>query len=355
MPDMKMKKLVVPFKLKSIESDEDFFYFEGYASTFGNVDLGGDVVERGAFQTSINELNSSNTKLKVLWQHRHSEPLGIFVKFYEDDKGLFVKGKLPKDDDFVKGRVMPQMRVGSVDKMSIGYWIRENGYDVIDGIWHLKDLKLIEVSLVTLPMNELADVTDFSKSRDIVSFMNLPLADRKREWDSTSAIGRIRKFTASEDAPSKRYKRAFLWFDKENEDKFEAYKLPIADIVNDQMKAVPMGIFSAAAVISGTRGGLNIPENESKGVEINIEKYYRKMDIESPFNEKSFTITSFKDHHPRDIEHLLIMGKLRLPKMEQKQAKAFISTLKKCDVIQRVKKNITENWSDVLNGLKQIK
>jgi len=38
----------------------------------------------------------------MLWQHKMDEPVGVFYKAYEDEKGLFVEGRLPKDDEFVK-------------------------------------------------------------------------------------------------------------------------------------------------------------------------------------------------------------------------------------------------------------
>lgn len=249
------------------------------------------------------------------------------------------------------GRVIPQMKIGSVDKMSIGYSIREKGADYIDDVRHLKDLKLWEVSLVTLPMNEMADVTDMKAS---IPFQNLPLADRKRQWDSVKAIGRIRAFTNSEDKPSNRYKRAFLWYDKENANDFGSYKLPIADIVNDRMVVVPRAMFAAAALMHGAKGDTPIPEPEKACILKNIERYYEKMDLESPFEEGSFTITSFKDHHPRDIESLLRIGKLTLPQMGQKQAMKFISALKQCDIAQKVKPEEKEDWSEILNELNEM-
>lgn len=151
---MELKYLNVPFEMKANREDEEYFYFEGYASTFGNVDLGNDVIERGAF---IKSLKARNPKL--LWQHKMDMPLGVFEEVFEDDKGLFVKGKMPLADSFVRDRVIPQMKIKSVDSMSIGYCVEIEEYDKTINVRKLKEIYLYEASLVTLPMNPQATVT----------------------------------------------------------------------------------------------------------------------------------------------------------------------------------------------------
>jgi len=69
--------------------------FKGYASTFGNVDEVGDIIEQGAFTKTITERGPQGSKqIKVLWQH--SEPLGIPTVMQEDSRGLYVEGKISK-------------------------------------------------------------------------------------------------------------------------------------------------------------------------------------------------------------------------------------------------------------------
>ncbi len=287
--DVEIKHLKVPFtciETKEItENGKKYFVFKGYGSTFGNIDRVKDVVIRGAFLKSLKEMMPA-----LCWQHKWDEPLGIFTKCYEDEKGLYFEAKMPLADDFVRGRVAPQMEVGSVKSMSIGYSIDDYNYDEQSGICYLKELTLWEISPVTIPANKEALITDM---KSIVPYQNLPLADREKEWDKSSALGRVRDFTDSEDGPSSKYKNAFLWYDKEESDKFGAYKLPIADVVDGKLVAVPRAIFAAAGAMSGARGGVNIPQVEKKGIINNINKYYAKMrrefddeDIVSPF-EKS--------------------------------------------------------------------
>ena len=118
------------------------------------------------------------------------------------------------------------------------------------------------------------------------------LDDREREWDSDSAIRRVRTFTNSKDNPSSTYKNAFLYFDPDDADNFRGYKLPIADVVDGKLVAIPRAIFSAAGAISGARGGVNIPDGDKSTITTKINRYYDIMsdlfddDIESPLKYK---------------------------------------------------------------------
>lgn len=151
---MKNKYLTVPFELKEMDEDEEFFTFSGYASTFGNEDLVGDIVVKGAFLKSIKK----NPNPPVLFQHSSHSPLGIFTSMKEDDHGLFVEAKLPKSDSFVMERVIPQLKIKSIGKMSIGYIVRDSEWKGDTRI--LKEVDLIEISLVTFPANPEANITD---------------------------------------------------------------------------------------------------------------------------------------------------------------------------------------------------
>lgn len=155
-----MERLTVPFEIKEMSEDEDFFFFEGLASTFGNIDLVDDIVLPGAFKDSLGKMTP-----KVLWQHDTWQPIGMPENIGEMEDGLFIKAKLPKADTFVSGRVMPQVKVGSISSMSIGFNVED--FEITDGVRILKKVKLFEVSLVTFPANPKAIVTNFKSDRKI--------------------------------------------------------------------------------------------------------------------------------------------------------------------------------------------
>lgn len=267
----KLSYLEVPFEIKNLhddEEDDNFFIFEGLASTFNDIDLGDDVIKPGAFQKSL----LVRTPI-ILWQHRTSEPIGMPILIEERVEGLFIRARLPKDDTLVSGRVIPQMRVGSIRKMSIGFDIADS--ETEGRLRILKEINLWEVSLVTFPMNENANVTDF---KTVTAFNgSLPVASSSRVWDSTAAMRRFRQFSGSNEAPSSTYKNFFLWFDSTAPDEFGSYKLPFVDIVDGEPNAIPRGLSAARGRLDQT----DIPENDKSRVLANIERYQEKIDSET--------------------------------------------------------------------------
>ena len=118
-----------------------------------------------------------------------------------------------------------------------------------------------------------------------VRFQDLPLADRERSWDRDAAEDRVRRWAKAEDAPNPRYRKAFLWYDKDKADEFTAYKLPIADVIDGKLRAVPRGVMAAAQVLEGARGGVRLPAKDVSAVRRHVERYYDKMGEEAPFGK----------------------------------------------------------------------
>ncbi|MEV4363526.1 hypothetical protein ACWEPL_04640 [Nonomuraea sp. NPDC004186] len=117
----------------------------------------------------------------------------------------------------------------------------------------------------------------------VTRFHDLPLAERDREWDAAAADKRVRKWADAEDKPNAKYREAFIWYDADNADEFGAYKLPIADVVNGELKAVPRAVFAAAAVIEGARGGVDLPKKDIEPVKEHLARYYAKLGEEPPW------------------------------------------------------------------------
>jgi hypothetical protein len=119
----------------------------------------------------------------------------------------------------------------------------------------------------------------------VVEFQNLPLADRDRNWDGSSANKRVREWANAQDEPNERYRKAFVWYDAENKDNFTAYKFQIADVVDGKLKAVPRGVFASAVVMQGGRSGANLPEKDIDRVKSHLGRYYGKMNEAAPWDE----------------------------------------------------------------------
>ena len=134
---------------------------EGYGAVFGNVDSYGDIIQAGAFMDSLR-----GRKPKMLYQHRMEEPIGVWDEYREDQKGLYMKGRIATKS--TKGRDAYELvKAGAIDGLSIGYITRD--YDMDGNNRRLKSVDLIETSLVTMPANSEAIVTSVKNAdvRDI--------------------------------------------------------------------------------------------------------------------------------------------------------------------------------------------
>lgn len=139
-----------------LESADESGEFSGYAAVFGNKDSGGDIIEKGAFSKTIRE---DFDRIKILSQHTACElPIGKPLELREDDKGLFIRGKI---SDTAKGRdIQTLMKDGVLNELSIGYDAVEFDYDSEQGVRRLKEIKLWEVSIVTWAMNDQAKIDE---------------------------------------------------------------------------------------------------------------------------------------------------------------------------------------------------
>lgn len=154
-----MKHYAFVLETKALDAAGEF---EGYASTFGNVDQGGDIVEPGAFIKSVVKAKSDGRVIPMLWQHDQREPIGVWKDISEDAKGLYVKGQLLIEDDPVARRAYGHLKAKSIGGMSIGYSVPAGGSEPDEkrrGVMRLSEINLREISLVTMPMNIDAKVT----------------------------------------------------------------------------------------------------------------------------------------------------------------------------------------------------
>ena len=122
----------------------------GYASLFGKADQGGDVVDTGAYSASLEKLTQKGGRVKMLWQHDPTQPIGVWDDVREDASGLWVKGRILRDVE--KGREAAALiEAGAIDGLSIGYRTVRSTKNAKGGRL-LSELELWEVSLVTFPM-----------------------------------------------------------------------------------------------------------------------------------------------------------------------------------------------------------
>lgn len=147
------KGFTLPLDVKLLTDTGEF---EGYASTFGNEDLGADIVMSGAFSESLTKRPAE--KVKMLYQHWSDKIIGKWTDLREDSKGLYAKGKLFLNVQL--GREVHEiMREGQLDGMSIGFRTLVDEWDREKNVRRLLKVDLKEISVVTFPMNEEATVS----------------------------------------------------------------------------------------------------------------------------------------------------------------------------------------------------
>ena len=134
--------------------------FTGYAAVTGNVDLGNDIILKGAFQDSLAKTDPS--KVRVLWQHDWNNPIGKTFSMQEDDKGLRVDGELLLDIERARD-TRTLIKNNAIDGLSIGFTIDDFSYDNNTRV--IKKLTVHEYSFVTFAMNPNALVNDMKSCK----------------------------------------------------------------------------------------------------------------------------------------------------------------------------------------------
>lgn len=311
---MDKMKQTFQFRVKNFRENEDekshIGTVEGHISTFGNVDRDGDIFESTAFDRTLIELQSSGKIfLPMLWQHKIDAPIGGFPlrEMRTDGKGLFVVGEINLETQ--GGRdAFALLKQGVINEFSIGFIPKESRIEGKNRIF--EDVDLLEASLVTIPSNTQATITNV---KSVVPFQNIPIAcrngepDRSLRWDSKSAERRIQEFTKCDGEPSVEYKTAFLMVDCENSGSFDAYKLPIVDVIDGKLAVIPRAVFAAASALQGACSGIDMSDSDRRDIIKNLEIYYHEMGYQSPF-EKGFGINEIKSSPIKTVKKMLQRG-----------------------------------------------
>lgn len=269
------------FDIKTLHDHDDestVFRFEGFASTFGNIDLDNDIIMPGAFTETLREMTP-----KMLWQHDMREVIGKFDFIEERPEGLFVRGSMPLSDSFVNGRVVPQLKHGSLDQMSIGF-IVVNSQRNDRGIREITRVKLFEISLVTIPANPLASITDM---KSFGGFKDLDLStDLVLDDDAHSRLTELHSDTDGEAYKS-----------------FHIVGKQFVDFIDGNPVA------SWLAVVECAKAQILAKEKDDDAVK-HIEAYYDKADRPSPFRSKCGVcdVDMVKSMDKKEIEKFMQSG-----------------------------------------------
>jgi uncharacterized protein len=138
------------------------FRIKGYASVFNVVDNHNDLINKGAFQDSIKR-HTEEGRIKFLWQHSHVEPIGVIEELYEDEVGLYLKASINNNTQLGK-EVISLIHQKAINGLSIGFKVTDFEYEA-SGVRIIKKLELWEISIVTFPANEHAQISSFENTQ----------------------------------------------------------------------------------------------------------------------------------------------------------------------------------------------
>lgn len=158
------------FAIKAKDEEKGNGGFEGYAATFDRVpDSYGDVIAQGAFTNTLKAWQESGRPIPVLYGHNMDDPdynIGV-AECTEDEKGLHVSAKFDSSEKAQRTREL--LKEGRLSKMSFAYGILDEApVELEDGVKanELRELELFEVSVVLVPANSFAEISETKARKD---------------------------------------------------------------------------------------------------------------------------------------------------------------------------------------------
>lgn len=219
--------------------------------------------------------------------HNEARSVGNIERVWIEGSSLWGEGRFDVHDPYAQ-QVIRKIRNGFVRHMSA------------DIIYEPKD-RLAGATIVDIPAFEDAEIKELrvadgvEEEKDeeevdrqyqtvevaafrVVGDMDLPLASRGREWDSSAATRRVGEWAGGDDLDPARYRRAFFYQDEDSDPSLKgSYKLPFADVIDGRLTAVPRAIFAVAGVLEGARGGVDIPDSDKETIRRRVSAWYRRM------------------------------------------------------------------------------
>jgi HK97 family phage prohead protease/HK97 family phage major capsid protein len=164
---MNSKILYLNHVFEKSASGEDSLSIEGYANCT-TVDRSGDIIPMTAWSKALDNYLKNPI---ILAYHKHSQPIGKMVEHRVDDKGLWIKAKISA----AAGDVYNLIKDGVLTAFSVGFIVKDATYDAVTDLFVIKDLELLEVSVVSVPANQDSTFSlskSFENTEDYNNFKN---------------------------------------------------------------------------------------------------------------------------------------------------------------------------------------
>ena len=250
MPEQK-QYLAVPLEDYDLKAGEDGWQFTAYASTFGNRDHGGDIIDAKAFDLTLR----ARTWRPLLWQHDMREPIGIEKSLKSDKRGLLGTWELidtQRGSDAYK-----LLKRGAVRSMSIGYIPQDWEWQKEDESRLLKSVDLLENSVVSIPMNEQAQVTSVKHGIDL----NVPFEELIAQVKAALLLG-------ADEAEALAARRA------EEERKLSPAHIDVLTLLDEELKGSQARI---EAILSAARAAEAPEGNAAESLRVRLALYQARQ------------------------------------------------------------------------------
>jgi len=147
---MKMVYKNIPMDVEDFDDSKGII--KGYGSVFGNVDSDGDIITEKAYNKTLKE---NGHRVKYCWQHNILEPVAKFTELYTDSKGLAFVAEFAMKSDYCRDKY-ERIKAGVVEENSVGIGIITSQKSEDSKTNYLNEVKLFEISAVTMAANDLA-------------------------------------------------------------------------------------------------------------------------------------------------------------------------------------------------------
>lgn len=184
-----MEQKLLQTKLTDVKFDESGLKFSGYASVFNGVDSYNDTIIKGAYAGTLQD---REREIKMRWNHI-GPVIGKWTEIKEDDTGLLVAGELTPGHSLAND-VAASMKHGAVDGMSIGYYVTDS--EQKGKIRELKEIELIEISVVEEPADNSARVSELKNLNQCQSLKEVEKSMRKNfglsQTEATAIVSAVK-------------------------------------------------------------------------------------------------------------------------------------------------------------------
>ena len=137
----------------------------------------------------------------------------------------------------------------------------------------------------------LFDLLESVETKGAVASHEPAKAPEDMAWDGDGARKRLAEWASSDGSGDKdkidfgKYRTGFAWYDEEEPELVGSYKLPHHDIVDGEFKVVWNGVSAAGAACQGSRGGVDIPDDDMDGVKGHLATHYHQFDKTPPWEQ----------------------------------------------------------------------